>query len=143
MYARSGIVDARRGSFAGVGLITLVDVPKGMFLTHYGGERISHIYAMQLLAEGASSHVRSVHSMQEHIRGYDTLPAIECKGLASFANDAMGPQKIATGNNVKFHKLWDRRTASTMIVLKSLRDISAGEDVLVSYGEGYWSRLSL
>ena len=60
--------------------------------------------------------------------------AVDGDSLGSMLNDGV----LARFNNCKYKRHWDPSTARLSIVVQSLRDIEPGEELLVSYGRGYW-----
>jgi SET domain-containing protein len=55
-------------------------------------------------------------------------------GLGSLCNDGCLPEY----NNCKYVRIWNPLLCRHQLVLKALRDIQPGQELLVSYGRGYW-----
>jgi SET domain-containing protein len=55
-------------------------------------------------------------------------------GLGSLCNDGCLPEY----NNCKYVRIWNPLLCRHQLVLKTLRDVQPGEELLVSYGRGYW-----
>ena len=55
------------------------------------------------------------------------------KSLARYANDATGPGKIKGLENNCHYVI-----EGTRVFIVAKRAIAAGEEILVSYGKGYW-----
>ncbi len=110
---------------AGKGLFTSEAVAKGTRIVEYKGKITSWKDAAQ--ANGTNLYIYYVN--KDYVidaSGYQ-------KSLARYANDATGPGKIkGLTNNCHYVKDGMR------IFIESLRPIAAGEEILVSYGKGYW-----
>lgn len=113
------------------GLFASVDIEKNALITEYDGIRISREDAMAMRRAGKATHVKGLN--------YDVfldgnrwpLPG---QGAAQLANDGRGVFK----NNAKFVILYDSKIGRDRCFLKALTRLSAGDEVFVSYGRGYW-----
>ena len=58
------------------------------------------------------------------------------KALARYANDAKGVGKIRGLRNNSVYA-----TVKKRVYIKAIRDIKAGEEILVDYGKSYWQTM--
>lgn len=56
------------------------------------------------------------------------------QGLGSFCNDGILPQFY----NCSYKRRWNANKCKYELLLQSTRDIEIGQELLVSYGRGYW-----
>lgn len=112
-------------SGAGKGLFTKIFIPKGTRVVEYKGRVTTW---KEVEHEHDNAYLFTVH--ENHVidasRSY--------KALARYANDARGFTRIKgiTNNSIYFRDEDDR------VYLESKRDIPAGSEIFVSYGNDYW-----
>lgn len=109
----------------GKGLFTTKPIEKGALIVEYKGKRTTWDEVDH--KEGKNAYIYFVH------RNCVIDASENTNSLARYANDAKG-LKIIKGleNNCDFIKEGER------VFLKALRNINAGEELLVSYGKEYW-----
>jgi SET domain-containing protein len=117
---------------AGDGLWAERNFKRGEFIVRYDGEKIS------------KKECERRNSMQEGYGGYylfiaknkciDAQHTITAHGR--YANDAAGLCRIAGLKNNARYELVNGEP-----FIKASRNISAGEEILVSYGRGYWNTM--
>ena len=113
------------------GVFLMVDVKKNDLITEVVGTRIDREEADELKKSGRGSYLRRV-SRYEVINGTkDPKPG---EGCGQICNDGSKIHK----NNAFFHQINDPIKSTDRVIIKALRDIKAGEEVLVSYGTRYW-----
>jgi len=116
---------------AGLGLFASRDFTRGQTLDYFDGEIVS-------FAEARARDPSRMRTLLVHFASIDGLRRpLKGRGWASFANDA----RDAKRNNARFDTVYASRSATLPnILLRAKRDIKAGEEVLASYGRGYWRR---
>lgn len=121
------------GPGAGLGLFASRAFKKGELITWYDGDVRPVMWAVAAKPEELT-HVRSLMMQEAVIDGLKK--PLCCCGGASFANDA----RTTAAQSAKYFV--KDVGAFPCIVLKALRPIAAGEEILVSYGKQYWRRYS-
>lgn len=118
----------------GKGLFTTVDIKKGMLIVEYTGEKITW-------AEGLKRNEN--HAFQSPYLFY--ISAKNCidaeytlDALARYANDAKGHTKIKGLNNNAEYLVIKR-----VPYIVATKNIKAGEEIFVSYGDDYWKAMKL
>lgn len=119
------------GSAAGLGLFADRAFAKGELITWYDGQVRPAKWAAAAKPEELT-HVRTLMMREAVIDGVKKPQRLS--GGASFANDA----RSAGAQSAKYFV--KDIGAFPCIVLKALRPIAAGEEILVSYGKRYWQR---
>jgi SET domain-containing protein len=119
---------------AGRGLFTLRDIRKGDIVCEYEGERITWAECIRR-NEAHPSKAAYFFYIHEHLC-IDAEHAVHCP--ARFANDAAGPVRSpGVRNNARFEVRGDR------VYIIASRWIRSGEEILVSYGRGYWKAMAI
>lgn len=114
---------------AGKGLFTKVDIPKGTLIIEYTGEILTWKEAEQM-ADDRNGYVFFVYSTHVIDAWNDK------KAKARYANDARGIGRVpGITNNSEYHV--HRRRC----FIKAIRNIPAGSEILVSYGNEYWQAI--
>lgn len=133
--ARSTIPGAGRGLFAAQ------DFQRGDTITEYDGEVIDIQEAKRRKQRGLASHIRTLASNQMAIDGR-LVPATVGHGGGSFINDPRNPTRInaAFCNTNRLLKGLDRPGAKLLerTFVRATKNIRKGEEILASYGQGYW-----
>lgn len=117
---------------AGLGLFAGKAFPRLALVTRFDGELIDRDEALRRREAGRDSHIRTLSLMSTYIDGRFPAPQEETmagRGGASMVNDG-APNGVA--NNTQFVKRGDA------VYLQATRDVAKGEELLVSYGRGYW-----
>jgi len=111
---------------AGKGLFTKVFIPKGTRITEYKGK----VMTWKEVEAEVDDHIGYVFwfSNQHVIDAWKTK-----KGVAHYANDAMGITRIP---GVKNNSEYETEKGRCYIV--ATRDIPAGSEIFVAYGAEYW-----
>ena len=110
---------------AGKGLFTLQFITKRTVIVEYKGR----ITTWKEVLSGKVFNGYVYYLNRRHV--IDAMPYK--KALARFANDANGLNKIENlKNNSKFI------IQQNKVYIQAVRDICAGEEILVSYGREYW-----
>lgn len=113
---------------AGKGLFTKKFIPKGTRIVEYKGR----ITTWKNVLNGKKFNAYVYYINRNHV-----IDAMRRKSaFARYANDANGITKNGLLNNTRYI-LENRR-----VFLHSKRDIQAGEEILVSYGNEYWQVIS-
>ena len=114
---------------AGKGLFTKVLIPKGTRITEYKGK----IMTWKDVQAHVDDHIGYVFwfSNQYVIDAWKTR-----KGVAHYANDAKGLVRI---KGVKNNAVYDTEKRRCYIV--ATRDIPAGSEIFVDYGDEYWEAI--
>lgn len=132
----------------GLGLFAMRDIKRGEFVTEYGGEVVDIERAKELLANKEDTHLRTLSSQFDALDGRlrpeagFTLEYYYRNDLmGSFANTSKTPnvkyvEKIRSVGRVHPYG----GVATKTIMLRAIRDIKAGEEIYVNYGEGYKRR---
>jgi hypothetical protein len=118
---------------AGFGLFAAQDFPKGVLVTEYVGEEISKAQAFALRAAGKDQYIRSLKN------GFcidgNKYPGLG-ESCAQMANDG---RDLAVNNCVFVATdARDKVQEKPRVYLKTLQHVSAGEELLASYGKKYW-----
>jgi hypothetical protein len=130
---------------AGNGLFATKPFIKNEYITEYDGDIIDAARAKMLQSRGKATHIRSLEPQHSAIDGLKKPSDAHNRGGASFANDGL----CVANKNATFTKaievpgsqVPDRRTGpanSKRIFIRAARNISPGEEILVSYGRDYW-----
>lgn len=114
---------------AGKGLFTKVEIPKGTRITEYKGK----IMTWKDVEAHVDDHIGYVFwfSNQYVIDAWKTK-----KGVAHYANDAKGLSKLKGAKN---NSVYDTEKRRCYIV--ATRDIPAGSEIFVDYGDEYWEAI--
>jgi len=114
---------------AGKGLFTKVFIPKGTRITEYKGK----IMTWKDVEAHVDDHIGYVFwfSNQYVIDAWKTK-----KGVAHYANDAKGLVRI---KGVRNNSVYDTEKRRCYIV--ATRDIPAGSEIFVDYGDEYWEAI--
>ena len=118
----------------GKGLFTKVDIKKGSLIVEYKGEKITW-------AEGLKRNEN--HAFQSPYLFYITAKnCIDAEytldALARYANDAKGHTKVkGLTNNAEYAVI--KRVPYIM----ATKNIKAGEEIFVSYGDDYWKAMKV
>jgi hypothetical protein len=119
LVKRSGIAGAGRGLF------TTTFIPKGTRIVEYKGRII-------VWKEVDADNPFIYYVKRNHV--IDARPYK--KARAHFANDARGLYPIkGVRNNAKYIE------DGLKVYIESVRDIAAGEEILVGYGKEYWDAI--
>ena len=110
---------------AGKGLFTTRDIPKGKKIVEYTGEITSW--------KEVNDH-KGFNGYIYYINRNHVIDAAKAKdALARYANDAKGIVRAdGLRNNCTY------RIEGLRVFIYSVRDISAGSELLVGYGKEYW-----
>ena len=109
---------------AGQGLFTDNFIPKGTKIVEYKGRISAWKELKNVTDNGYLFYVNRNHVL-------DALPYK--KALARYANDAKGMVRIkGITNNCQYI------TEGLKVYISAMRDIPAGEEILVGYGKEYW-----
>jgi SET domain-containing protein len=118
----------------GKGLFTKVAIKKGAIIVEYKGEKITW-------AEGLKRNEN--HPFQSPYLFY--ISAKNCidaeytlDALARYANDAKGHTKVKGLNNNAEYAVIKR-----VPYIVATKNINAGEEIFVSYGDDYWKAMKL
>ena len=111
---------------AGLGLFTKVAIPKGARIIEYKGK----VTDWKTVLKG-----RTFNAYVYYITRNHCIDARAAKTkLARYANDANGLTRIkGLRNNSEYKMTSDRR-----VFIHAIRNISAGSEILVPYGQEYW-----
>lgn len=118
----------------GKGLFTKIDIKKGSLIVEYKGEKITW-------AEGLKRNEN--HAFQSPYLFYITAKnCIDAEytldALARYANDAKGHTKVkGLTNNAEYAVI--KRVPYIM----ATKNIKAGEEIFVSYGDDYWKAMKV
>jgi len=116
----------------GKGLFTTVDIKKGMLIVEYKGEKITW-------AEGLKRNENHVFQSPYlfYISSKNCIDAeYTLEALARYANDAKGHTKVKGLNNNAEYAVIKR-----VPYIMATKNIKAGEEIFVSYGEDYWKAM--
>ena len=114
---------------AGKGLFTKQFIAKGTRIVEYKGEITTWEKILQIEKQTKISNRYLYYLNRNHV-----IDAMHySKALARYANDAKGLSK-ATGlvNNCKYVEDEGR------VFMEAIKNISAGAEILISYGKEYW-----
>ena len=111
---------------AGFGLFAGKQFKEGEMITEHSGTQITRRNAEQLRCKGEHSHLKSVQLAMTVINGIKE-PTLH-EGAASFANDSKDGKQ-----NAAFVTLYDGNTKEWFVALKSLCEISPGDEIFVAY----------
>jgi SET domain-containing protein len=116
----------------GKGLFTKVDIKKNMLIVEYQGEKITWAEGLKRNENHAfQSPYLFYISPKNCIDAEYTLDA-----LARYANDAKGHTKVKGLNNNAEYAVIKR-----VPFIMATKNIKAGEEIFVSYGEDYWKAM--
>ena len=110
---------------SGKGLFTKKFIPKGTRIVEYKG-KVSTWKDVDI-DEGRNGYIYYIN--RNHV--IDAKPYV--KALGRYANDAMGMTKVKGITNNSQYIVDDMR-----VYIESVKDIPAGEEILVRYGKEYW-----
>lgn len=112
---------------AGKGLFTKKLIPKGTRIVEYKG-KVSTWKDVDI-DEGRNGYIYYIN--RKHV--IDALPFPQ--HLARYANDAQGMSKVkGINNNSRYVADMD----TMRVYIEAVKDIPAGEEILVQYGKEYW-----
>jgi len=136
-----GGVEVRPSRIAGAGngLFASRAFAKGDVVTFVDGPVVSDSEVRKRDKRDPSLNTHVV-TLMSHFLVVDALRSPqEGRGGGSFANDPLHDRKLS---NVQFEvcDCRDPERFNKVVVLRALRDIEQGEEILVSYGPGYWRR---
>lgn len=117
---------------AGRGLFAAERIAAGQPICEYVGDCITFQDARKRRLEGKATHIRSLISMAWCIDGINTDTG------GAMANDA-GPDR-ENAEMISFHatdNLFHRNPRHSLVYLRALCTIEAGEEIFVDYGEDY------
>ena len=113
---------------AGKGLFTKCFIAKGTFIIECKGS----ISTWKEIQQGKKFNGYVYYINKDHV--IDAMPHKEY--LARYANDAKGTTEVkGLKNNCRF-KILDEK-----IYLLAIKNIQAGEEILVNYGRDYWNTI--
>ncbi len=113
---------------AGKGLFTLKDIRKNEIVCEYAGERITWADAIERNEEGKGGYVYYITD-KNCVDAWDYR-----KTFGRYANDAAGVARIpGTRNNSVYEVIKGK------VFIRATRNIPAGSEIFVSYGQGYWN----
>jgi SET domain-containing protein len=113
---------------AGNGLFTTEPIPRGTRIVEYKGKRSTWNDANH--ADGKNPYIFFINRN-------NVIDALKFpKALARFANDAKGIGKIKGINNNCEYVIEGKK-----VFIESIKDIPAGEEILVAYGKDYWDTI--
>ena len=113
---------------AGKGLFTRYFIPAGTHIIEYKGR----VTTWNEVKEKEADNAYIMYVNRDHV--INALPYK--KALARYANDAKGVGKIrGLRNNAVY------ATVKKRVYIKAIRDIKAGEEILVDYGKSYWQTM--
>lgn len=119
---------------AGTGVFANTQIPANKRIAFYDGRRIRRNEALRLRHQGFDSHIVSMRGADgdciDGLRGDDESVDWSVRGWGSLLNDG-NPNGIV--NNCRFQS--DERG----IYCVTKRTVECGEELLVSYGNDYWS----
>jgi SET domain-containing protein len=110
---------------AGKGLFTTKDIPKGKKIVEYKGKIVK--WKDVDSRDGLNGYIYYVS--RDHV--IDAFPTKDA--LARYANDAKGIVRTDGLNNNCTYRIEGRR-----VFIYSMKNISAGSELLVGYGKEYW-----
>lgn len=112
---------------AGYGVFARHSIPSGAFVTPFDGRLVP-------------AHTRVTSKTWDYeyqmAHGAHIVPALTARfgrGLGHLLNDAIHPDVTGVVNNCEFYE-----RARAMLWIRTRRDVSAGEELLVPYGFQYW-----
>jgi len=116
---------------AGLGLFAVIDIPAGMRVIEYKG------------TFRPASHEEDINKCHTYCFQYSPQLCIDASdeehaNVSRYANDARG--NTATHQN---NLTWKVDTKNKRVWLWSVKDIQAGDEVCVSYGDDYWGTQEL
>lgn len=133
---------------AGLGVFARTAIRRGEFVTEYSGELIDWNVASARRSNGIDTHIIGVGQFIDAIDSRVTAKLSlnyysENHGVGGFIND---PHNTGSTANVAYHWYQQGREfptptlplySSGRVFLKALRDINAGEELLVNYDSTY------
>lgn len=112
---------------SGKGLFTKKFIPKGTRIVEYKG-KVSTWKDVDI-DEGRNGYIYYIN--RKHVIDARSFP----QHLARYANDAQGMSKVkGLTNNCRYIADMD----TMRVYIEAVKDISAGEEILVQYGKEYW-----
>ena len=124
---------------AGNGLFAEVSFQPGEIITECPG-RLESFSSAKQLSQSYWQNKQLPYSSWSHLVELSDHEVFHCEkeatygsGGGGYANDSR-PQKP----NAQFYRINDERSGTCKVFLKALCNITVGEEVFVSYGEGYW-----
>ncbi len=113
---------------AGKGLFTLNDIKKGQIVCEYEGERISWDQAIERNDKNKGGYVYFINKN-------NCIDAYHYKDtFGRYANDAAGVGRISGFRNNSTYDV-----VKNKVYIRATRNITAGSEIFVSYGRGYWN----
>ena len=113
---------------AGKGLFTLNDVKKGQIVCEYEGERINWDQAIERNDKNKGGYVYFINKN-------NCIDAYYYKDtFGRYANDAAGVGRISGFRNNSTYDV-----VKNKVYIRATRNITAGTEIFVSYGRGYWN----
>lgn len=113
---------------AGMGLFTRKFIPKNTLITEY----IGRITTWKEVKHNNGNNGYIYYITRNHV--IDASPYKKAK--ARYANDARGIKRVKGLSNNSAYVEEGRK-----VIIKSLRDIPAGGEILVAYGKEYWDTI--
>jgi uncharacterized protein len=113
---------------AGKGLFTLKDIKKGEIVCEYKGERIKWADATERNEKNKGGYVFYINK-NNCIDAYDYKDT-----FGRYANDAAGVGRIKGFRNNSTYDIVKNR-----VYIRATRNIPAGSEIFVSYGQSYWN----
>lgn len=110
---------------AGKGLFTTVDIEKGTFIVEYKGR----LTTWKKIQQGKGFNGYMYYINRNHV--IDAKPYK--KYLGRYANDAHGLTRLKGVRNNSTYTVIDNK-----VFIKAVKNITAGEEIFVSYGKEYW-----
>lgn len=111
---------------AGEGLFTSKDIKRDEVIVPFNGELLTDRQVTIRLNRGEDSYF--VETNDETI-----MDSMKVRGMAKFANDAVGLSKTGFRNNALITFDDDDN-----VCLSAIRKIKAGEEIFTAYGKEYW-----
>src|SRR5665647_417656 len=114
---------------AGKGLFTKRFIPKGSLITAYKGEITTWKKVLEIEKKTKTFNPYLYFLNRDHVIDAMCCPEV----LARYSNDAKGLHKVmGLLNNCRFTEDKD------LVFVEAIKDISAGAEILISYGKEYW-----
>ena len=110
---------------AGKGLFTTINIKRGTLIVEYRGR----IRTWKEIQQGKSFNRYVYYINHKHV--IDAKPFKQY--LGRYANDANGITKLKGVRNNSTYKV-----SNNKVFIKAIKNIAAGEEILVSYGKEYW-----
>jgi len=110
---------------SGKGLFTKIDIQKGEKIIEYKGK---------ITTWNDADHDDGKNPYIYYVNKTHVIDAKNTKNfLARYANDANGQKKIKGLLNNSTYSIQDKK-----VFIKAIKNISAGSEILVGYGDEYW-----